>query len=180
MEKDEYENHERYLSEGSASLGRWLGLWQRPWRSSLGFPGTLWHSYFETWNRDIFCSTAIFVFFQAEEFSLQAAINDFHKRRYDRLPGGASLNNNNQQQQEVDPLLDLDPVDNCFLSVLGRQFELLPDFKQNYRYWLKCQVYDTTVDWEKLLTAPNLWTTFLCLTFLLYSLSKIRFFRTCR
>ncbi|XP_022665963.1 striatin-interacting protein 1-like isoform X2 [Varroa destructor] len=100
--------------------------------------------------------------FQAEEFSLQAAINDFHRRRYDRLPGahpGGAGNQNStggSHGAEVDPLLDLEPVDNCFLSVLGRQFELLPDFKENYRYWLKCQVYDAAIEWEKLLESPNL------------------------
>lgn len=99
---------------------------------------------------------------KAEEFSLQAAINDFHRRRYDRLPGahpGGAGNQNStggSHGAEVDPLLDLEPVDNCFLSVLGRQFELLPDFKENYRYWLKCQVYDAAIEWEKLLESPNL------------------------
>lgn len=96
---------------------------------------------------------------QAEEFSLQAAINDFHRRRYDRLPGAHPVASNGPGGShgiEVDPLLDLEPVDNCFLSVLGRQFELLPDFKENYRYWLKCQVYDAAIEWEKLLEAPNL------------------------
>lgn len=99
---------------------------------------------------------------KAEEFSLQAAINDFHRRRYDRLPGAHPGSAGNQSSTggshgaEVDPLLDLEPVDNCFLSVLGRQFELLPDFKENYRYWLKCQVYDAAIEWEKLLESPNL------------------------
>ena len=95
--------------------------------------------------------------FQGEEFSLQAAINDYHKRRYDRLPGNQNQGlANGLDFSDKDPLLDIPPVDNCFLSVLGRQFDLLPDFKENYRYWLKCQVYDVAIEWEKLLETPNL------------------------
>lgn len=76
--------------------------------------------------------------FQAEEFALQASINRFHNRRYDRT---GSLSN--------DP--DYQPVDNNVLSVLGREIELTDDFKYHYETWLKREVFQLSTDWDQLL-----------------------------
>ncbi|XP_023209422.1 striatin-interacting protein 1-like [Centruroides sculpturatus] len=75
--------------------------------------------------------------FQAEEFALQASINRFHNRRYDKS-GGSS-----------DP--DFQPVDNNFLSVLGREIELTEEFKQHYESWVNREVFQTNIDWDQLL-----------------------------
>lgn len=85
--------------------------------------------------------------FQAEEFSLQANINNFHTRRYDK-PSSAS---STQQQQQQDLVNDFQPVDNSFLSVLGRDVELSPEFKLHYQQWLQGDVFRTNVDWDLLL-----------------------------
>lgn len=85
--------------------------------------------------------------FQAEEFSLQASINNFHTRRYDK-PSSAS---STQQQQQQDLVNDFQPVDNSFLSVLGRDVELSPEFKLHYQQWLQGDVFRTNVDWDLLL-----------------------------
>ncbi|XP_035213294.1 striatin-interacting protein 1-like, partial [Stegodyphus dumicola] len=76
--------------------------------------------------------------FQAEEFALQASINRFHNRRYDRT---GSLCN--------DP--DFQSVDNNVLSVLGREVELTDDFKYHYETWLKREVFQLSTDWDQLL-----------------------------
>lgn len=86
--------------------------------------------------------------FQAEEFSLQANINNFHTRRYDK-PSSAS--HQQQQQQQQDLIGDFQPVDNSFLSVLGREVELSPEFKLHYQQWLQGDVFRTNVDWDLLL-----------------------------
>ncbi|KAL3184624.1 hypothetical protein MRX96_031695 [Rhipicephalus microplus] len=84
--------------------------------------------------------------FQAEEFSLQANINNFHTRRYDR-PSSSTQ----QQQQQQDLVNDFQPVDNSFLSVLGRDVELSPEFKLHYQQWLQGDVFRTNVNWDLLL-----------------------------
>ncbi|UYV76198.1 STRIP2 [Cordylochernes scorpioides] len=76
--------------------------------------------------------------FQAEEFALQASITRFHAARYDRSGGAAA-----------GP--DLEPVDNNFLSVLGRDIELTAEFKTNYERWLAREVFQVSVDWDQLL-----------------------------
>ncbi|EEC07125.1 conserved hypothetical protein [Ixodes scapularis] len=81
--------------------------------------------------------------FQAEEFALQASINGFHSRRYDK-PSSSS--------QQQDAASDFQPVDNNFLSVLGRDLELSPEFKLHYESWLHGDVFRTTVDWDRLLS----------------------------
>ncbi|XP_037582180.1 striatin-interacting protein 1 homolog isoform X2 [Dermacentor silvarum] len=86
--------------------------------------------------------------FQAEEFSLQANINNFHTRRYDK-PSSASQQQ--QQQQQQDLIGDFQPVDNSFLSVLGREVELSPEFKLHYQQWLQGDVFRANVDWDLLL-----------------------------
>ncbi|XP_077496808.1 striatin interacting protein isoform X2 [Amblyomma americanum] len=85
--------------------------------------------------------------FQAEEFSLQASINSFHSRRYDK----PSSSSQQQQQQQQDLIADFQPVDNSFLSVLGREVELSPEFKLHYQQWLQGDVFRTNVDWDLLL-----------------------------
>lgn len=75
--------------------------------------------------------------FQAEEFALQASINRFHNRRYDKSGGS------------MDP--DFQPVDNNFLSVLGREIELTEEFKQHYESWVNREVFQTNIDWDQLL-----------------------------
>ncbi|KAG0429221.1 hypothetical protein HPB47_023835, partial [Ixodes persulcatus] len=79
--------------------------------------------------------------FQAEEFALQASINGFHSRRYDK-----------PSSQQQDAASDFQPVDNNFLSVLGRDLELSPEFKLHYESWLRGDVFRTTVDWDRLLS----------------------------
>lgn len=81
--------------------------------------------------------------FQAEEFALQASINRFHNRRYDR---SGSLNN--------DP--DYQAVDNNILSVLGREIELTDDFKVHYESWLKREVFQLSTDWDQLVNSQYL------------------------
>lgn len=81
--------------------------------------------------------------FQAEEFALQASINRFHNRRYDR---SGSLNN--------DP--DYQAVDNNILSVLGREIELTDDFKIHYESWLKREVFQLSTDWDQLVNSQYL------------------------
>ncbi|CAN8025131.1 unnamed protein product, partial [Ixodes persulcatus] len=81
--------------------------------------------------------------FQAEEFALQASINGFHSRRYDK-PSSSS--------QQQDAASDFQPVDNNFLSVLGQDLELSPEFKLHYESWLRGDVFRTTVDWDRLLS----------------------------
>lgn len=88
--------------------------------------------------------------FQAEEFSLQASINSFHSRRYDK-PSASSSSSQQQQQQQQDLIADFQPVDNSFLSVLGRDVELSPEFKLHYQQWLQGDVFRTNVDWDLLL-----------------------------
>ncbi|KAK8757393.1 hypothetical protein V5799_004978 [Amblyomma americanum] len=85
--------------------------------------------------------------FQAEEFSLQASINSFHSRRYDK----PSSSSQQQQQQQQDLIADFQPVDNSFLSVLGREVELSPEFKLHYQQWLQGDVFRTNIDWDLLL-----------------------------
>lgn len=81
--------------------------------------------------------------FQAEEFALQASINRFHNRRYDRA---GSICNDTEFQ----------PVDNNFLSALGREIELTDDFKLNYEAWLQREVFQISVDWDQLLNTNYL------------------------
>ncbi|GBM17905.1 Striatin-interacting protein 1 [Araneus ventricosus] len=81
--------------------------------------------------------------YQAEEFALQASINRFHNRRYDR---SGSLCN--------DP--DYQAVDNNILSVLGREIELTDDFKYHYEAWLKREVFQLSTDWDQLLNSQYL------------------------
>lgn len=81
--------------------------------------------------------------FQAEEFALQASINRFHNRRYDRSGSLCS-----------DP--DFQAVDNNILSVLGREIELTDDFKYHYEAWLKREVFHLSTDWDQLLNSQYL------------------------
>lgn len=80
--------------------------------------------------------------FQAEEFALQASINRFHTRRYDK------------SVSTQDP--DFQPLDNNFLSALGREVELTDEFKQHYETWLSREVFQTTVDWDQLISTAYL------------------------
>ncbi|GIY46782.1 striatin-interacting protein 1 homolog [Caerostris darwini] len=82
--------------------------------------------------------------FQAEEFALQASINRFHNRRYDR--SGSMCN---------DP--EYQPVDNNVLSVLGREIELTDDFKFHYESWLGREVFQLSTDWDQLLNVKYLY-----------------------
>lgn len=53
-------------------------------------------------------------------------------------------------------MADFQPVDNNFLSVLGRDLELSPEFKLHYEAWLRGDVFHTTVDWDRLLNPSYL------------------------
>ena len=74
--------------------------------------------------------------FQTEECALRACVDRFNSRRY----------NSNSVK---DP--DFEPVDNCFMSVLGRPVELTEEFKRHYDIWLNQEVLSTTIDWDQLL-----------------------------
>ena len=43
------------------------------------------------------------------------------------------------------------PVDNEFLSVLGRDVSLPKEFKDNYEHWLEREVFGSAIDWDCLL-----------------------------
>ena len=43
------------------------------------------------------------------------------------------------------------PVDNEFLSVLGRDVSLPNEFKENYEHWLEREVFGSAIDWDCLL-----------------------------
>ena len=43
------------------------------------------------------------------------------------------------------------PVDNEFLSVLGREVTLPNEFKDNYEHWLEREVFGSAIDWDCLL-----------------------------
>lgn len=49
---------------------------------------------------------------------------------------------------------DLEPLDNCVTSVLGRPVELTEEFKRHYEVWLQQEVFSATIDWDQLLV-PN-------------------------
>uniref|UniRef100_T1JAT6 Far11/STRP N-terminal domain-containing protein n=1 Tax=Strigamia maritima TaxID=126957 RepID=T1JAT6_STRMM len=75
--------------------------------------------------------------FQAEECALRACVDRFNSRRYDV----ANVTRN----------FDLEPVDNCILSVLGQSIDLSEEFKTHYEQWLHREVYSANIDWEQLL-----------------------------
>ncbi|CAG2168599.1 unnamed protein product, partial [Oppiella nova] len=107
--------------------------------------------------------------FQAEEFTLQANINRFHNRRYEKqcttgvsqsqLLSNSSVNSNpnstNSMSLDAMSADILQPVDNNFLSILSRDIELTKEFKYNYETWLEREVFQFTVDWDQLLSATN-------------------------
>ncbi|CAB3372424.1 Hypothetical predicted protein [Cloeon dipterum] len=78
--------------------------------------------------------------FQAEECTLRACVDRFNNRRY----SASGLDS------------DLEEVDNCITSVLGRQIDLTDEFKQHYEVWLQQEVFQTNVDWDQLLQSPIL------------------------
>ncbi|XP_063995251.1 striatin-interacting protein 1 homolog [Diachasmimorpha longicaudata] len=77
--------------------------------------------------------------FQAEECTLRASVDQFNNRRY--------LNTIKDDQ--------LDPVDTSFVSVLGANIELTDEFKRHYELWLQQEVFQTSIDWDKLLQIEN-------------------------
>lgn len=81
--------------------------------------------------------TIKFVIFslQAEECALRACVDRFNSRRYNN----ASFHP------------DLEPVDSCVTSVLGKPLELTDEFKQHYEVWLEQEVMKMNVNWDLLL-----------------------------
>ncbi|CAD6201278.1 GSCOCG00000080001-RA-CDS [Cotesia congregata] len=73
--------------------------------------------------------------FQAEECALRACVDQFNNRRY--------IHVNKDEQME--------PLDTCVTSVLGANVELTDEFKQHYELWLQQEVFQTSIDWDKLL-----------------------------
>lgn len=47
---------------------------------------------------------------------------------------------------------ELEPVDNCITSVLGRHVELTEEFTRCYEEWLQREVLNTTIHWDLLLS----------------------------
>jgi len=95
--------------------------------------------------------------FQAEECALRAAVDRFNNRRYNRVQSGSSTSTGTGSGGlESGPVSagiigDLEPVDNCIVSVLGQEVELTDEFKANYEKWLDREVYNTQIEWEHLL-----------------------------
>ena len=99
--------------------------------------------------------------FQAEEFTLQANINRFHNRRYEKPNTNSQPPSimNNSQGNSPGYFIDVDifqSVDNNFLSVLSRDVELTNEFKYNYEAWLEREVFKFTIDWDQLLVQNNI------------------------
>ncbi|KAF2879632.1 hypothetical protein ILUMI_26545 [Ignelater luminosus] len=74
--------------------------------------------------------------FQAEECALRASVDRFNNRRYTNSPKE----------------LDYEPVDNCLSSVLGIPHDLSDNFKKHYDLWLEQEVFNNSIEWERLLT----------------------------
>lgn len=94
--------------------------------------------------------------FQAEECALRAAVDRFNNRRYNRVSGSSTSTGTGSGGLESGPVSagiigDLEPVDNCIVSVLGQEVELTDEFKANYEKWLDREVYNTQIEWEHLL-----------------------------
>ncbi|RWS25142.1 hypothetical protein B4U80_04181 [Leptotrombidium deliense] len=93
--------------------------------------------------------------FQAEEFTLQANINRFHSRRYEKtqqaLPPPIMVGG---QYTAIDVDL-MNAVDNNFLSVLSKPLELTNEFKYHYEAWLEREVFQFNIDWDQLLTSTD-------------------------
>lgn len=75
--------------------------------------------------------------FQTEECSLRASVDRFNTRRYHQPHPGDN---------------DLEPVDNCITSVLGRHVEMVEEFTRCYEEWLQREVLNTTIHWDLLLS----------------------------
>lgn len=73
--------------------------------------------------------------FQAEECTLRAAVDRFNNRRYGKTSDD----------------IEYEPVDNCFTSVLGIDFDLSDAFTKNYEIWLEQEVFSNSIDWDKLI-----------------------------
>jgi len=102
--------------------------------------------------------------FQAEECALRSNVDRFNTRRYANLlgsgGGGAgpgSITENCGSAAPSDSALtalgdpEFIPVDNSFLSVLGREVTLPNEFKDNYEHWLEREVFGSAIDWDCLL-----------------------------
>ncbi|RWS07594.1 hypothetical protein B4U79_06421 [Dinothrombium tinctorium] len=99
--------------------------------------------------------------FQAEEFTLQANINRFHHRRYEKSPQAPPppMSSSTSFSISGQPLaVDIDlfnPVDNNLLSVLSKDIGLTNEFKYHYETWLEREVFQINVDWDQLLTSTD-------------------------
>lgn len=72
--------------------------------------------------------------FQAEECALRTSVDRFNNRRYSQVTDS-----------------EFEPVDNCLNSVLGAKHDLSDNFKKHYQLWLKQEVFETQIEWDKLL-----------------------------
>uniref|UniRef100_A0A1I7TVC9 N1221 domain-containing protein n=1 Tax=Caenorhabditis tropicalis TaxID=1561998 RepID=A0A1I7TVC9_9PELO len=94
--------------------------------------------------------------YQKEDSLIKASIERFHSRRYSKsypqfaievndapMPGDDYLN-------RVD-MRDFEPLDTCVHSVLGSNIVLGRQFKKNYEKWLQQEVFQASIDWDKLL-----------------------------
>lgn len=73
--------------------------------------------------------------FQAEECALRACVDRFNNRRY----------------THVGKDLDYEPVDTDVNSALGFETELSEEFKRNYELWLQQEVFNSNIEWDKIL-----------------------------
>jgi len=113
--------------------------------------------------------------FQAEECALRSNVDRFNTRRYGSLlagvsstgpggggggpggpgggPGGENCGSGAPSESALTALGDPEflPVDNEFLSVLGRDVSLPKEFKDNYEHWLEREVFGSAIDWDCLL-----------------------------
>lgn len=89
--------------------------------------------------------------FQAEEFTLQANINKFHQRRYYDLLNPNSRIRNSSVFNQSDKFGGFDDcADEYYDFGLADDNELSPNFERNHERWLDSEVFQRTIDWDKL------------------------------
>lgn len=94
--------------------------------------------------------------FQGEEFTLQANINKFHRRRYRDIlapPNQRTGRANSVIFNQSDRFNGFDDysIDEDYDFGLLDTSSISPHFERNYERWLESEVFQRTIDWDKLL-----------------------------
>ncbi|KAF1766465.1 hypothetical protein GCK72_006422 [Caenorhabditis remanei] len=94
--------------------------------------------------------------YQKEDSLIKASIERFHSRRYSKLYPQFAIEVNDAPMPGDDYLnrvdmRDFEPVDTCAHSVLGANINLGRQFKKGYEKWLEQEVFQASIDWDKLL-----------------------------